>query len=121
MADVFLELGAGPRDRERFWVMYRTARRRGMGCARACYLCFFVLDFALQGIANAFRRSPYTVDSQVRNAYGALKATGLRVRGKGDVASLLMLDVPREERNKPPKRMRDHPLRSENMPHRRDS
>ena len=111
ISGAFESLRFQPADRVRFWTMYRNARRRGMGCARACYVVFYVLDFSVPSIAEAMGRSRYTIESQVRDAKRDLRSGGTPVRGKGDLASLLTLDVPRARRRKPVKGRNDHPLR----------
>jgi len=110
--DVFVDLKASALDRTRFWTMYPNARRRGMGCSKACYVVFFLLEFPENQIAAAFGRSHHTVNGQVERAYADLRGLGFEMRGKGDLATFLMIEVPPEERIAPPKRRDDHPLRA---------
>jgi hypothetical protein len=82
-----------------------------MGCSRACYLSMFLLDYAHKEIGAAMGRSRHTSSKQVQRAYDDLRKLGLEIRGKGDAATFLMVQVPPKEWATTPKRPSHHPLR----------
>jgi len=89
-------------------VLYKNARRRGLGVRRAFYVVLHALGIAVKRVAYVLDRSVNTIWSQLKKTFRQFG-----INSRGELAPLFSEPVPRESWCAPKKRPRDHPVLAE--------